>query len=96
MLKLLRIPKERASGMRLVIARDADCLFVDDDYDETVLQELERELYTLFRCCWGNLGPRRLKARAFLRKHDDIAAMDLKSGKIVQDKDRDWKGTHDL
>jgi hypothetical protein len=66
----------------------ADCLFVDDDYDEAVLQKLDRELYALFRRCWENLGQRRLKARAFLRKHDDIEAMDLKSGKIVQDEDR--------
>lgn len=65
-----------------------DRLFVDDDYDEAVLRELDHELYALFRRCWENLGQRRFQARAFLRKHDDIQALDLQSGEIVQDQDR--------
>lgn len=66
-----------------------DLLFVDDDYDEAILEELELELYAMFRRCWENLGQGDVEARAFLRKHDDIEAMDLASGEIVQDGDRD-------
>jgi hypothetical protein len=66
-----------------------DLLFVDDDYDEEILEELEGELYAMFRRCWENLGQGDLEARAFLRKPDDIEAMDLVSGEIVQDGDRD-------
>ena len=66
-----------------------DLLFVDDDYDEEVLEELDRELYVMVRRSWENLGQADLEARAYLRKHDDIEAMDLASGEIVQDRDRD-------
>jgi hypothetical protein len=66
-----------------------DLLFVDDDHDETVLEEIDLELCAMFQRCWENLGQGAFETRAFLRKHDDIEAMDLASGEIVHDRDRD-------